>query len=116
MPWCKSQNFNSVCGRFKLSSVGIWFGMFRNVAPTPLLLRLTEDLFDIAVELRIAEIAELDRHEVAVQTQHGRDADGEVHVRAALRQSELEERVDTGHYCRFPETAVKAFANWSMVS
>src|SRR5690606_15556165 len=56
-----------------------------------------QDLVDVAFELRFAEVAELDRHQVAVQTQHRRNADREVHVGAALRQAELQERIDSCH-------------------
>ena len=64
-----------------------------------LLLRGAQDLVDVALELGVAEVAELDRHQVAVQPQHRRHADGEVDVGAALREAELQERVDTGHRC-----------------
>ena len=65
--------------------------------PKALLLRLRENLLDVAVELRVAEISEFDRHEVAEESQHGRDAHRKMHVGAALRQAELEKGVDSGH-------------------
>ena len=106
--------------------LGMSCGIARNVAPRPVSLRntltrkrppsadtyeksrslplpkyscwfLREDLGEIALELRVADVAELDRHEVAVHAQHGRHADGQVHVGAALLHAELQERVDAGH-------------------
>ena len=58
---------------------------------------LGEDLGEITLELRIADVAELDRHQVAVHAQHGRHADGQVHVGAVLLHAKLQERVDASH-------------------
>ena len=60
-------------------------------------LRLGQHLGDIGLEFRVAQIAELDRHQVPVHAQHRRHADGQVQVRAALCDAELEERVDSCH-------------------
>ena len=62
-----------------------------------LVLVLGEDLGEVALELRVADVAELDGHEVAVHAQHGRHADGQVHVGAALLHAKLQERVDASH-------------------
>jgi hypothetical protein len=62
-----------------------------------LVLILGEDLGEIALELRVADIAELDGHEIAVHAQHGWDADGKMHVGTALLHAELQERIDAGH-------------------
>ena len=91
--------------------VALWKTLTRNRPPSlltyeksmscfcrkPLALRVAQDLVDVAFELGVAEVAELDRHEVAVQAQHRRHADGEVDVGAALREAQLQERVDTCH-------------------
>ena len=61
---------------------------------------LGEDLGEVAFELRVADVAELDGHEIAVHAQHGRHTDGEVHVGAALLHAELQERVDASHGSR----------------
>ena len=58
---------------------------------------LGQNLGDVAFEFRISEIAELDRDQVAVHAHHGRHADGQVQIRAALRDGELEECVDSCH-------------------
>ena len=58
---------------------------------------LGEDLGEITLELRVADVAELDGHEIAVHAQHGRHADGQVHVGAALLHAKLQERVDASH-------------------
>ncbi len=58
---------------------------------------LGEDLGEITLELRVADVAELDGHEVAVHAQHGRHADGQVHVGAALLHAKLQERIYAGH-------------------
>jgi hypothetical protein len=58
-------------------------------------LRAGQDLTDIAVELGHSQVAEFDRQEIAMHAQHGRHADGEVHVGAALLRAKLKERVDT---------------------
>ena len=63
----------------------------------PLALRLGQDLGDVAFELGVAQVAELDRHQVAVHAQHRRHADGEMDVGAALREAELQECVDACH-------------------
>src|SRR5690606_13484459 len=60
-------------------------------------LRLGQDFVDVTLELGLAEIAKLDRHQVAVESQHRRNADREVHVGASLSQTELEEGVDARH-------------------
>src|SRR5689334_11752394 len=58
-----------------------------------------ENFRDIALELRQPEVAELDRHEVAMHAQHRRHPDGQVDVGAALLRAKLQERVNTrqGH-------------------
>src|SRR5690606_36647665 len=66
-------------------------------APEHVLVLPAHDLGDIAFELRLAQIAELDRQQIAMHAQHGRDADREVDVRAALIGAQLQECVDTGH-------------------
>ena len=66
-------------------------------AAEALLLGFGQDLFDVAFELGIAEVSELDRHQITEQAQHRRNADGEVHVGASLRQTELEKGVDSCH-------------------
>ena len=65
--------------------------------PEALALRVGQDLVDVTLELGVSQVAELDRHEVAVQPQHRRHADGEVNVRAALREPQLQECVDACH-------------------
>jgi hypothetical protein len=59
-----------------------------------LFLLLAQDLEQIALELGVAQIAELDRHQVAVHAQHRRHAHREVHVRTALLGAEFQEGVD----------------------
>jgi hypothetical protein len=44
--------------------------------PESLALRLAQDFVDVALELGVAQVTKLDRHEVAVQPQHRRNADG----------------------------------------
>ena len=61
-----------------------------------LALRARQDLHEIALELGVAQLAELDGHEIAVHAQHRRDAHGQVDVRAVLLQAELQEGIDTG--------------------
>ena len=59
-----------------------------------LVLRAGEDLRYVALELRRAHVAELDRQQIAVHAQHGGHADRQVHVRAPLLCAELQKRVD----------------------
>ena len=54
-----------------------------------------QDLGDIALELRGAQVTELDRQQVALHAQHRRHPDGKMHVRAALLRAQLEKRVYT---------------------
>ena len=70
-----------------------------DVAPAAeaLLLGGGEDFADVGLELGGAEVAELDRHEIAMQAEHRRHADGEVHVGAALGQAELQEGIYACH-------------------
>ncbi len=63
----------------------------------PVLVGLADDLGDVAFQLRLAQVAELDRHQIAVHAQERRQADGEMDVRAALVGAELEECVDACH-------------------
>ena len=58
---------------------------------------LGEDFSQVTLELRVADVAELDGHQVAIHAQHGRNADGQVHVGAVLLHAELQERVDASH-------------------
>ena len=82
----------------KAAAVG---GDVREVEVMPLAqvlqLRLGQDLRDVALELRVAQVAKLDRQQIAVHAQHRRHADGQMQVRAALRRAQLEERVDSCH-------------------
>ncbi len=55
------------------------------------LLGIAEDFHDVAFELRIRQVAELDRHQFAIHAQHGRNADGQVDVGAALGKAEFQE-------------------------
>ena len=45
---------------------------------------LRQNLVYVAFELAIAQVAELDRHQIAVHAQHRRHAHRQVNVRAAL--------------------------------
>ena len=69
-----------------------------------LLLVRRQDLGDVAFELGVAQLAELDRHEIAVHAQHRRYADGQMDIRAALLGAELQERINARH-CRCPLSA-----------
>jgi hypothetical protein len=55
------------------------------------------DLGEVALLLGVANVAKLDGHEVAIHAQHGRHADGQVHVGAALLHAKLQEGVYAGH-------------------
>jgi hypothetical protein len=82
----------------KAPAVGRYVGEIQIVAEAQIRdLHLRQHLVDVGLEFRFTEVAELDRHEIAMHAQHRRNADGEVQVRAALRRAELEERVDSGH-------------------
>ncbi len=56
-----------------------------------------QDLGNVAFQFGIAEVAKLDRHEIAVHAQHRRHTHGQMDVRAALCEPELEECVDACH-------------------
>ena len=56
-----------------------------------ILLRIAEDFHDVAFQLGIRQLPELDWHQVAVHAQHRRHADGEVDVRAALGEAQFQE-------------------------
>ena len=60
-------------------------------------LRLGEHLGDVALELGLAQVAEFDRHQIAVHPQHRRHADRQVQIGAALGDTQLEEGVDSCH-------------------
>ncbi len=45
---------------------------------------LRQHLGDVALEFRLAQIAEFDGHQIAVHAQHRRHADGQMQVRATL--------------------------------
>ena len=79
-----------------------------------LLLGGCQDLADIALEFGVAQIPELDRHQVAVHPEHGRYADGQVDVGAALREAELQEGIDAGHgFCSVRPQAARSSASRS---
>src|SRR5580658_7307180 len=59
-----------------------------------LILVAGEDLADVALKFRHAQVAELDRQQVAVHAQHGRNTHREVHIRATLLRAELQERIN----------------------
>ncbi|GFE84543.1 hypothetical protein GCM10011487_65430 [Steroidobacter agaridevorans] len=68
------------------------------MAPAQLLLvAAIHDLDDVALELGLAQVAELDRQQVAMHSQHGRQADREMDVGAALVGAELQKGVYSGH-------------------
>ena len=82
----------------KAAALGGYIGEVEIVALAQHLdLRLGQNLRDVALELGLAQIAELDRHQVAVHAQHRRHADRQVQIRAALGHPQLEERVDSCH-------------------
>ena len=56
-----------------------------------------ENFPHIALEFRVRQLAELDGQQVAVHAQHRRHPHGEVHVRAALCQAQLQKCVDSRH-------------------
>src|SRR5581483_3594441 len=58
-------------------------------------LRASEDLADIAFELPGTQISEFNGKQIAVHAQHGRHADRQMYVGAALLRAKLEKRVDT---------------------
>ncbi len=80
-----------------------------------LLVRRCQDLGDVALELGLGEVAELDRQQLAVHAQHRRHADRQVHVRAALRGAELQECVDScqGRGLRCISRARRAIRPWT---
>jgi hypothetical protein len=59
-----------------------------------------QDLHDVAFELGVAQIAELDGFEIAMLAHHRRYADSQMNIRATLLRAKFQERVDTCH-CRF---------------
>jgi len=94
----------------RLSIVGMLAGMWRNVAPSPvsfadvreveivaafemLALVFGEHLVEVAFEFDVAEIPELDGHQVAVHPQHRRHPHCEMDVGTALGQSQLQKSV-----------------------
>ena len=62
-----------------------------------LLLGFRQDFDDIAFEFGIAEIAKLDRHQVAVEPQHRGYAHGEMNVGTSLRQAQFQKCIDACH-------------------
>ena len=52
-----------------------------------------------ALEFGIGQIAEFDRHQVAVHAQHRRHADRQMDVGTALGETQFQERVDAWHGC-----------------
>ncbi len=64
------------------------------------LLVLRQDLEHVSFEFGIRQLPELNWHQVAIHAQHRRHADGEMHIRAALGETEFEKCVDTSHLGR----------------
>ena len=60
-----------------------------------------EDLAHVAFEFRVGQLPELDGQQVAVHAQHRGHPDREVHVRAALREAQLQKCVDARHFPPF---------------
>ena len=52
---------------------------------------------DVALEFRVAQVAEFDGHEIAVHSHHGRHTDRQMQIGAALCHREFEECVDSCH-------------------
>jgi len=61
------------------------------------LVRPAHDLDDITFQFGLAQVAKLDRQQVAMHPQHRRQANGEMNVGAALIGAEFQESVDAGH-------------------
>ena len=82
----------------KAAAFGRHVGEIEVVALAQVLqLRLGQHLGDVGLEFRLAQVAKLDRHQIAVHAQHRRHADRQVQIGAALGHAQLEERVDSCH-------------------
>ncbi len=79
-----------------------------------LLLFVRQDFEQIGFEFGIAQLAELDRAQVAVHAQHRRHADRQVDVGAALREPEFQECVDACHSWSYSVTVSSASVSSSI--